>query len=68
MPFWQFFRNRLIGWIGYEMTGNGRLYQLLPIKYEPKTPSVEMASDLDIQNEIQTVCTTYVLLLKVYTT
>ena len=30
------------------------LYQLLPIMYELKTPSVEMAWDLDIQNEICT--------------
>ena len=28
----------------------------LPIKYELKTPSVEMACDLGIQNEIQAVC------------
>ena len=38
------------------MTGNGSMYQLLPIKYGPKTPSVEMACILVIQNEIQAVC------------
>ena len=32
------------------------LYQFLPIKHEPKIPSVEMACDLGIQNEIPAVC------------
>ena len=32
------------------------LYQLLQIKYEPKTPLVEMACNLGIQNKMQAVC------------
>jgi hypothetical protein len=35
---------RLIGWIGH-----APLLQLLPIKYELISPSVEMACDLGIQ-------------------
>ena len=52
VPFWQFFRNRLIGhalsiieyFLGNHFFSN-----------DLKTPSVEMACLLDIQNEIQAV-------------
>ena len=71
VPFGQFFRNRLIGWIGHALLllqpsisldrKNNLAKIIFLINYELKTPSVEMACLLGIQNEIQAAWFKYFL-------
>ena len=67
MPFWQFFLDRLIGWIGHALLVQpsktahkvfySHLYFNFPLFFLNMKPlSVEMACLLGIQNEIQAVC------------